>query len=325
LNLSDIAICTLFEGDYHKGLAGLVNSLARQGFQGPIYAGYRGSIPYWAESSTLVQLERFGSARKLQVSAQIDLYFMVLQTDYHFTNYKPDFMLELWAGAASNSDYLIYVDPDIVMTAGFRDIRQWLDSGVALCEDVNSPIAEFHPKREGWRKYFAKMGLTLEFKSATYVNGGFVGLRKDSIAFLEIWKTIQEFMAEAIGGLNRSSLKGSALPHEATGPFAPFSKTDQDALNAAVEAFDGKSSIMGKEAMAFETGRAILPHALGQPKPWNNSPISRSLKGHPPRMVDKLYWEFVDDPIPVFPKAKIRRMQRWTKLAAFISRFYTRN
>ena len=57
---SKTAICTLFEGDYHFGLAAFVNSLAHAGFTGTVWAGYRGSLPPWLGQLRQVNCSREG-------------------------------------------------------------------------------------------------------------------------------------------------------------------------------------------------------------------------------------------------------------------------
>lgn len=318
------AICTLFEGNYHLGLAAFCNSLYVQNFCGDVYAGYRGKLPPWAKKVIGGVIADWPESVTMELGEEIRLHFLPLETDYHFTNYKPDFMLKLWAGIASDADVFYYIDPDIVVNGPWSNFEEWVDSGVILCEDVNSPLARNHPKRVGWRKYFGELGMSLTFKEAFYANGGFVGLRKKDIGFLEIWKELQELMADEIGGLSKSSLTGPKIKKGSDSIFAPFSKTDQDALNAAVEACDVDVSMGPKDLMAFGSGRSLLPHALGQPKPWDIHAITKSLNGYPLRVIDKKYWEFANGPIKSQPGLKVLRKQFAVLVSVLMSRFYRR-
>jgi hypothetical protein len=319
------SVCTLFEGNYHLGLGALVNSLCQNGFEGRVYAGYRGKLPQWAQVTRIDGQKGFPVTFEMEVTEKVMLVFVPLKTDYHFTNYKPDFILELFAQDDFESEALFYLDPDIVVNAHWDTFKQWVSFGVALSEDVNSPISVHHPIRAGWRTYFANFGIELTQKDAVYVNGGFVGVKRGDLEFIVTWKAIQEVMSSAIGGLNRSALAGAPLNKSDTGVFAPFSKTDQDALNATIEASAIPLSIAGKEAMGFASGVSILPHALGHPKPWAKKPIYESISGYPPRLVDKLYWKNVDAPVRVFAPHKIWLKSVAYKLAILISRFYRRN
>lgn len=317
-------ICTLFEGNYHFGVAALTNSLYHNGFRGDIYAGYRGSLPSWAIKTEFNSALKWKGSSTMHVSNDFKLHFLPLETDYHFTNYKPDFMLELAEGPGKNANKIFYFDPDIVITTAWKSFDTWVDCGVALSEDVNSPLSQYHPRRVAWRKYFGEKGLKLQFKDPIYVNGGFVGVKKEDFEFLRIWKNIQELMAAKIGGLNRSSLNGSPLLKEDQGVFSPFSKTDQDALNASIEAYSQIVSFVGKEGMGFREGGAMMPHALGQPKPWQSKTLNQMFKGRPPRQVEKQYWNYANNPI--YSKSKVEvKQQKWgIKLAVFVSRFYKR-
>src|SRR5690554_5633802 len=196
---SKAAICTLFEGNYHLGVGALVNSLVVNSFRGQIFVGYRGELPTWVIKDDRPVDWKWDGMTAMKISDEIDLFFLPLTTDYHFTNYKPNFMLELWSGPAIHAEEMFYVDPDIVFRIAWSSMKLWIAAGVALCADVNSPMTENHPKQIKWRSYFADYGLNLKCKTETYVNGGFVGLKKDEIGFLEVWMKIQESMAHRIG------------------------------------------------------------------------------------------------------------------------------
>jgi hypothetical protein len=90
----NIALCTLFEGNYHYGVAVLVNSLFQKGFRGAIYVGYRGELPFWALQAKDNTSFNWQDSKFLAYDG-IEIYFLPIITEYHLTNYKPDFMLQL--------------------------------------------------------------------------------------------------------------------------------------------------------------------------------------------------------------------------------------
>ncbi len=318
------SVCTLFEGHYHYGVATLSNSLYKNGFRGTVYVGYRGELPNWALKGKKKSIAKWEDSITLSPIEGLELVFIALTTNYSLTNYKPDFMLELWEGPAKKSDALFYFDPDIVIDDSWSCFEQWVNCGVALCEDVNSPLQEFHPRRVGWRNYFNKHGIDLRYKNQIYVNGGFVGLFKNDISFLTIWIALQEKMGNAIGGLENSIF--SKLTYNSTilktEGFQIFDKSDQDALNATVEAYNGSYSYIGKEGMGFVPGKATMYHALGNNKPWDVNFILKSLDGRIPRVVDEYYWKYANQPIISHSKREISKKKLAIKISKFIGRFY---
>lgn len=290
------ALCTLFEGSYHHGVAALANSLHASGFRGTLYAGLRGGLPPWAAGAEVLALPPWRDARRLVVADGLRIVFLPLDTAYHLTNYKADFMLALLDGPARAATALFYLDPDICVLGPWRFFEQWVDCGVALCEDVNSPLPQQHPRRVGWRRHYAEQGLALRYAGPEYVNGGFVGVRTQDRAFIETWKRTMDGMLPAIGSLAAVGINAAA-PMTHKGFADCFDRTDQDALNAAIEAGTVQVSIIGKEAMAFAPGPALLPHALGGHKPWQRAYLHFAFKGVPPRRADKAYWDCAGGPI----------------------------
>ncbi|RYZ30141.1 MAG: hypothetical protein EOO10_03880 [Chitinophagaceae bacterium] len=323
---SSSAICTLFEGSYHYGLAAIANSLYAQGFTGDIYAGYRGQLPQWAAKAQPNEKLLWKDAVTLHINKDLTIHFLPLQTDYHLTNYKPDFMLELWDGPASGVEQLFYFDPDIIVDTRWSFFTEWVNYGIAVCEDLNSPLPTNHPRRKAWRKFFSGHGIHLNFREANYANGGFIGLKIEDKDFLRIWKLLQEKMALEIGGLGVSQFDSSQTKAVSfSDPHYYFSKTDQDALNAAIEAWKGETSFVGKEGMGFRSGSALLPHAVGGAKPWNRNAIKMAFQGNPPRRIDHCYWRNVKGPIVLYSSLYQIRKQTAHKIAALIGRFYKRS
>jgi hypothetical protein len=301
--------------------------LYAQGYRGNLYAGYRGELPLWAnlaEKNTDLGID---NCKTMKLGDGLILHLLALSTDYHLTNFKPDFMMQLWDGPEKNTDNLYYFDPDIIVVRPWDLFEEWTNCGVAVSEDINSPLSEFNPRRVAWRRYFGEKGIELRFKDSIYVNAGFIGLNKKDRNFLELWKKVQETLSPLIGGLNRSIFTNEHLSmlDKVGGPFSPFVKTDQDALNAAIEATDKNISFLGKDGMGFEGGMIIMYHAIGFDKPWQWNPFRQMLRGMPPRKVDIEYSNSLEGPIPIAVKSEIFFRKISLKFCTAIGRFYQRN
>ena len=166
----------------------------------------------------------------------------------------------------------------------------------------------------------------LRTRGSSYANGGFIGVGRSNIGFLIRWKLLQDLMWEEIGGAEFSGFSGSKSLRGPCGFADCFGKTDQDALNAAIEASDEvQFSFLNRQAMGFEPGTPILPHALGPEKPWRKKFIRSALRGHPPRAADKAFWQSAEGPCRPYSKATIRRHRMALAISAAIGRFVRRS
>ncbi|HSY54110.1 MAG TPA: hypothetical protein VK785_06660 [Opitutaceae bacterium] len=303
-------IVTLFEGDYHLGAAALINSLCTAGFDGAVVCGHRGPVPPWAQA-----------ARKL---GSVEVSFVALETTIHLTNYKPEFLHHVWTNLYPTADRVFYFDPDMVIRAAWSFFEEWTDYGVALVEDVNSPMPESHPRRGAWRRCLAQRYQHARRETSLYVNGGFIGLSRAHQGFLREWRNAMSLVGEQIGGLERSMFSFGAIRPQMESPAYPFSKTDQDALNIAVMTASQPVSIMGAEGMDFRPGGWTMSHALGPEKPWRKKFIRAALAGRAPTMADREFWIHVAAPLPVFSTCITAWHRTTLTLASLVGRFYRR-
>jgi hypothetical protein len=186
-------------------------------------------------------------------------------------------------------------------------------------------MPENHPTRVGWRRFFGQHGHQLRYRSDFYVNGGFLGMTWNYRRILPLWQEFLGHIAKLLGGGNVVGIDGGAWRPGFYGFADCFSKTDQDALNAILEACpDIPVSCLGGEAMGFRTGRALFPHALGHPKPWNRPYLRAAIAGFPPTKVDKAFWNAVQGPLKPFSQATVTARRSQLAIAASIGRVMRR-
>jgi hypothetical protein len=301
-------IFSLYEGNYHQGVASLINSAIGTGFGGCFIVGYRDSIPPWAQTLKSVSHDEY------MVGENRILFYKVHATR-HLGYHKPFIALELLE-KFPEIERLFYADPDVTFVAPWQFFDQWVDLGLALVEDSNFPrVSPNHPWRAVWKDLLDRAGLKADSSEGqSYVNSGFFGVTRRDRDFLKAWADVT-LTFEATG--------------QSTGDFDMVERWkavvgDQDLLAAVMMHWAGPVSIMGPEAMGFTGYYFILSHAIESPKPWDKSYFLSSLNGVPPTRAGGNFLQAAAGPIQLFPKSAYLLRRLDYKAAKLVSRVWRR-
>ncbi|MGJ7581374.1 hypothetical protein ACSFA3_14410 [Variovorax sp. RHLX14] len=307
-----IALCTLFEGHYHYGVAALVNSLVSAGYEGTVWVGHRGPLPAW-----IVDRPGFDSASaRLQVSPRLELRAIELNPPVSLNYYKPTLMREILESHDPEADAVSYLDPDMVVKCNWSAMHSWLSKdGIALVEDADWDMPANHPKRARWCQFFAAHGENSVRAIDRYYNAGLVCIDRNRMDFLQIWERINKRVAAE----SRSGMRD----RKSGGPESLFHSMDEDALNFALTLCVTPLNAAGPEAMDFVPGGNRLSHAVGAAKPWQGRHFRRALQGQPPSVASHWFYRFADGPLTPFSYAMLVRRRLSMTLAAVIGRVWS--
>jgi hypothetical protein len=307
---NDQVICTLFEGDYHFGLAALINSIVKGGFRGLFWVGYRGQLPPWTSQLTL-------DADGLFQVGEASLGFEPLEVAGHFAQFKPEYLGSIFDRKIATKS-LWYFDPDITVRCNWEFYERWIRFGVCLCQEITmGTMPSNHPIRCEWMELARRRGwpepVHLEER---YYNSGFLALEVEYRDFLEAW-------AAAMRLANAEGVKNDRI-QDGTRANA-FYSTDQDALNVAAMYSRSPLSAIGPEGMGFIRGGFTMYHTVGGKKPWRKKFLRAALAGDPPWNGDKHFLECADGPIRPYTAGQLKGIRRAANFGSLIGRFYRRH
>jgi hypothetical protein len=303
------AVCTLFEGHYHHGVAALVNSLVAAGYEGTVWVGHRGPLPAWLTAHADFDPE----GARLQVTPQVALQAVALDPPRSLNYEKPAFMLALLDTHAPTAAAVVYLDPDLVVKCAWSEVAAWFAGGeVALVEDLDASLPSDHPKREAWRRFFAAHGETPQRTLERYYNSGFVGVPRAQRDLLTAWQRICEHVAAETGNTLRQRKLGT--------PSHLFHSTDEDALNVALTLCRAPLCTQGAEAMDLVPGGRHLSHAVGAAKPWQGRHVRGALRGRPPSTASRSFYRFARGPLVTLSRWTLARRRVSMALATVLGR-----
>lgn len=300
-------VCTIMEGHYHFGVATLINSLLHAGFSGRIWIGYRGQLPTW-----ISQLKKLSdtSYRILEV----DIHFSELSTKRMLANAKPCFMLDILKSYSTDSKGLVYFDPDIVLECRWNRVLEWIEEGIAVCQDNCFPvIPRNHLLRRNWSRDLQEItkSQTGGFLEA-FFNSGFIGISRKDIAFLELWARSLEFVESK--NVDLSKFKQGER-------WDPYSVPDQDTFNLSAMAFPERIVLLGTEGMGFTPGLRSMSHAVDAPKPWKRNYFFHLLRhGQKISSAHRRYWRYCNSPIKTYSPIPLFIKKIDLAIAVFLSR-----
>jgi hypothetical protein len=311
-SLTGQIVCTLSEGRYFYGVAGLANSLVRSGFTGSLVVGYRGELPRWLGTPTVEQ-----TLQVYAITPALQLVAVPVAGDWHLNNCKPHFIERVLGELCPQAEVVYYLDTDIVVTHPWSNFVTWSRSGVVLVLDVaDSHMSPHHVYRHAWRALAARQGY--ECRTVTgYVNGGCIGINRAHAGFVTVWRRLMEELERE--GADMRKMKN------ATGRLE-FYRMDQDVLNATIMATDIPVALFGPEAMgSFPWVGEILPHAMWHRKPWDRNYIVDALRGFPPGRAHRAYWQHADGPVKPFTTLELSRKRLQLSLGHAIGLLHTRS
>jgi len=306
-----ITVCTLWENDFHKGVGTLVNSLTRVGFNGKVWAGYRGDLPLWVGKKV-----SDGERHTISATQGIEVIFVRLTTTVHFSQYKAQWMMRVFSELDPDAAGIYYFDPDMLILGEWGFFEQWIQYGLALCEDGSYPLNPTHPLVRGWQKYAAHLGYSDWQFGGTQFNSGLLGVAREFEGFLPIWQNVMESVRRDFKIIE--SLK-TGLRTDL------FYATDQDALTLAASVAPFPVSWVGPDGMAFDRGEWLTIHAYSH-KPWRRRVLRDLLvDGQKPDSALRLYWKLAGGPLQIETTARIRSHRWLIPIAALLGRFYHRS
>jgi len=306
-----IVFTTLAENDYFYGVAALLNSMVKNGTYGDkIIIGYRGQLPKWLP---VLSTSKNGQSFTLNSSLEVEL--VEVRGDLHMVHEKPEWFRYLTEELEPDADEYFFFDSDIIVINRMGFFGEWVKQGVALCEDVNYDMSVDHPIRKQWENILSQQGFSTENQLSRYYNSGFLGWRKETKEFVNLWDKCSQILGEFSGDMKKFRVNDRT---------SIVLSTNQDSLNLAAMATALPLSTIGPEAMGFHYGFPLMVHPLG-PKPWNRNFLIDFLNGTSPRYADVLFWDLVNsDMLKPFPKYKIVKQKIIVRLCKFLSRFYKR-
>jgi hypothetical protein len=287
-----LAVYTFASEAYVPALAGLVNSIRRQGFKGIIHIGSPEPLSIAGQVSEGIALHMLGADR------------------YGPTNRKAEMLL------AHPSERFIFLDADIIISdpTFLKRMSEWLSiSPVFAVEGLMAPVDY---RRHMWAKRLGRQSRPDNWPSYYFNAGVFGGIMPRDRSLLEAW-------ASAIG-------KVLIAPGDLLSDI-DFPYSDQDVLNAILQDWEPKPIGIGPPDIwsaaspinpflhvgTFE--RHALLHCTGQQKPWR---VTR-VPDRTPSAYDLAWYDHVIlKPIPVRTKVAFSRsvrswfeQRRWLRLA----------
>ncbi|MEO6722470.1 MAG: hypothetical protein ABIN67_19025 [Ferruginibacter sp.] len=271
-------LTSLAEHHYFLGLSALINSVVKNGtYVDKIIIGYRGPLPRW-----LPPLKTTERGQSCTLTSGLEMELIEMKKNVHMVHEKPKWFQYVSEVLEPDASEFFFFDSDIVILNRMSFFGEWVEEGVALCEDVNNDMNHDHPIRKQWVSLAQQEGCTITNPHICgYYNSGFIGWTRENAGFIDDWVKSFDILAQKSGDMRWARVQDRT--HTVL-------STNQDSLNLAAMITRYPISTIGPEAMGFRFGLSLMSHPIGS-KPWKRSFVKEFMKGVPPRVSDVIFWE----------------------------------